>query len=50
MVCGRDEPLELLLPSAASAALIRWASFCTRSCSFFNCWTTADMVIIGTPG
>ena len=46
----RDAPFELTLPSAASAASMRWTCFCARSRSFFNCWTTSDMFVIETPG
>ena len=42
MVWWRDAPLELTLPKAARAASIRCTSLCTRSRSFFNCWTTMD--------
>jgi hypothetical protein len=42
----RDVPFELTLPSAASAASMHWTSFCARSLSLFNCWTTPDMVSI----
>src|SRR5579864_6883148 len=45
----RDEPFELRLPNAASAASIRWTSFCARSRSLFNCCTTPDMCVIGPP-
>jgi hypothetical protein len=41
-------PFELL-PSAASASSIRWTCFCASSRSFFNCWTTTDIFIIGPP-
>ena len=41
-VCWRDEPFELTLPKAASAASMRWTCFCARSRSFLNCWTTPD--------
>ena len=43
MVClPRFEPLEPGLPKAASAASMRWTSFCARSRSVLNCRTTTD--------
>jgi hypothetical protein len=43
------EPLELTLPNAPRAASIRWTSFCARSRSLLNCWTTPDMFVIWNP-
>jgi hypothetical protein len=45
----RDVPLELTLPSAASASSIRWSCFCACSRSFFNCWTTTDIWFMWDP-
>lgn len=42
-------PFELA-PKAASASSMRWSCCCKCWCSRFNCWITADMCLIGTPG
>ena len=41
-------PFELL-PNAANAWSIRWSCLCVCSRSFFNCWTTPDMLFIWDP-
>src|ERR1019366_5107300 len=45
-LCWCAEPLELRIPKAASAALMRCTSFCARSRCFFNSCTTADRIPI----